>query len=237
MIERGIPFSAPMVGPVMDGTKTQTRRIVRELGGNRGGPVGDHVHWFERGREDATRWCGHDGLGSVGWVRCPYGEPGDRLWVREAWRTVESLDEMSPAQLDPKVPVYYEADGAIRGKPREKWGRYRHGRFMPRWASRTTLDNTDVRVERLQQITEEDARAEGVKLGELVDAIVNGERSKVVYFEARTAFAHLWCGINGADSWKANPWVWAVSFKRVVEPNWDAPITELDQANLKEHAR
>src|SRR5678815_339115 len=83
--ERPILFSSPMIRAILGGRKTQTRRVVRELPGNRGSMVGDHVKWFERGRQDHKRWCGHDGLGSLGWVRCPYGDPGDRLWVRETW--------------------------------------------------------------------------------------------------------------------------------------------------------
>jgi hypothetical protein len=215
--ERGILLSGKMVPPVLADTKLQTRRILTEQ------PYSVWGYGVPLPHVDKQRRFGINAAFNVcemrvdRWLPCPYGAPGDRLWVREAWRTVESLDPLSPSQLEPRVPVRYECDGVERGKFREPTGRYRHGRFMPRWASRSTLEVTGIRVERLQVITEEDARAEGVKLGELVDAIVNGERSKVVYFEARTAFAHLWCGINGPESWKANPWVWVVEFKRIAE--------------------
>lgn len=199
MKERGILFSGRLVRAILAGRKSQTRRVL----GNRD-------------------WVPASGGFTPAPTSRQYGEAGDRLYVREAWRTVESLDELRPVQLAETVPIRYEADGAERGKFREPVGRYRHGRFMPRWASRITLEVTDVRVQRLQDITAEDALAEGVELGVPLDVIANGERSKAVYFDARVAFAHLWCGVNGPDAWKANPWVWVIEFKRVADASKEA---------------
>lgn len=175
MTERPILFSAPMVRALIEGRKTQTRRVVRELPGNRGGLVGDHVKWFERGNQDHTRWCGHDGLGSLGWVTCPFGEPGDRLWCKETWWTAKTFDDKPPRwiaemALDagysrPWGPVRYsdETDNGLIGDFGGEWGKVRPSIFMPRWASRITLEITEVRVQRLAEISEDDARAEGVE--------------------------------------------------------------------------
>lgn len=231
MKERGILFRGRLVRRILDDVapKTQTRRIGPQPMSVVETPGGTFLMFEEtviesfnriererRGRKHACTWKpGHDVSTREMQRLSPYGAPGDRLWVREAWRTVESLDDLSPIQLADTVPVRYEADGFDRGKFREPLGRYRHGRFMPRWASRTTLDVAGARFEQLQNISPDDALAEGVEIGVPLDVIVNGEPSKAVYFDARTAFAHLWCSVNGPDAWKTNPWVWVVEFKRV----------------------
>jgi hypothetical protein len=233
MRERPILFSAPMIRALLAGTKTQTRRIVRESPGNRGAPIGDHVKWFERGQQDSTRWCGHDGLGSLGWVRCPYGEPGGRLWVRETWYcddytvgdfeagrvgyvsgapTDAELIEQWRDAMDYRATHDCNAYGA--GCPcsddegRSSW---RPSIFMPRWASRITLEVIGVRVERLHGIAEADAKAEGVEFCETHWRGAGEHR----WPTARAAFESLWCGINGVESWRANPWVWVVEFRDV----------------------
>jgi len=215
MTERPIIFSAPMVRAILAGEKSQTRRIVKpqpEI-------TGEHPQWRDeklplwRRRDQFERDC------------CPYGSVGDLLWVREAWRTGDQLGAHSGSKiqamaeecgyykhggLNPCCPIYYEADGHHRawGDNDEAdfgvLGRYRHGRFMPRWASRITLEITGIRVERLNDITEADARAEGC----------------VAHDSARREFAHLWSTIHAADGpngWEANPWVWVIEFKRVKE--------------------
>lgn len=215
MKERPILFSAPMVRAILAGTKTVTRRMIKPS-------------WsrcldldFDDDRERAR-------------IGCPYGAPGDRLWVREAWRFALGLDKYKPAEVGeravdagysrPWAPTQYEADCATRdhGLLRDfggAYGKLRNARFMPRWASRITLDVVSVRVERLHDITEEDARAEGVTpyvighgaatASEL--AAESGLREPNMY---RHGFEQVWCDINGSESWHANPWVWRVEFKR-----------------------
>jgi len=217
--ERGILFSAPMVRALLAGTKTQTRRIadraVRhpDLGNlyDPGALILEHEpqHVIERA--------------------CPLGRPGDRLWVREAWRMPADLDGYSGGRVAemcidagyrlPWAPIQYEADGAQEswrhtgtpphdGPPRP--GRYRHARFMPRWASRLMLEITGVRVERLQDISGADAVAEGVS----VHPDHHTKPSTSIYSPVQ-AYRDLWEIINGAGSWDANPWVWVVEFRRL----------------------
>ena len=186
MKERPILFSAPMVRAILEGGKTQTRRLVK------------------------IRGCAPGAVLPVEFP-CPYGVVGDRLWVKETWRSSRAADKHSPAALTGHGwPVWYVADGGVmwtgadRGGPGFMTpGKTRVSIHMPRWASRITLEVTDVRVERLQDITEADARAEGVQPLQMD----NGS--------ALPSFEGLWCSINGAGSWAANPWVWAISFARV----------------------
>lgn len=240
MKSRPILFSAPMVKAILDGRKTQTRRVVRELLGGRGGLVGDHVKWFERGQRDATRWCGHDGLGSLGWVTCPYGEPGDRLWCKETIRRVA---------LDGPGCAVFSADGSPTVIDTWPWKRdVLTAIYTPRGASRITLEVTDVRVHRLQEISEEDARAEGVEPYTPPHGHVSPEQRvpgpgfddcRLGDQPHRLPFADLWDAINGkptpmlndddepvlddngkpvmvaSRSWASNPWVWAITFRRL----------------------
>jgi hypothetical protein len=204
-----------MVQAILAGSKTQTRRICK-----------NHIYGngisFDKGSGDLL--CHNDYLppsamlmdvrrGGVsyttsdleGWTsECPYGQPGDRLWVKETgWQPREpSLKELREgADTWPKYS--YDADG-IDDYDREQfkeWGwKRRPSIFMPRWASRITLELMNVRVERLQDISEADAKAEGVE--------PYGDCYCVPY-------RRLWESINGSDSWKANPWVWVVEFRRV----------------------
>lgn len=193
MRERPILFSAPMVRAILGGAKTQTRRVadmdkliradVRDYG-----PEWDEHVWSATANAH---------------VRCPYGEPGDRLWVKETYALHHAWDAHPPsAGGAASKRVWHRADApdAIDGR-----GRWRPSIHMPRWASRLTLEVTSVRVERLHAITEDDARAEGVEAS-------NGAAPSGW---ARHNFADLWESINGPESWEANPFVWVVGFKRV----------------------
>lgn len=209
---RPILFKAPMIRAILDGTKTQTRRIVRShVSGVRSDPVStEAVLYWDRGVEDPRRWVGRDGL-AVGHVYCPYGEPGDRLWVKEAVRRLPD----DGSHLDSAI---YIADGSLT--PLESWPwklKALPGMYMPLGLSRITLEVTGVRVERLQAITEEDAKAEGITTSQ--SATINGKPGVVHNFGPdahRQAFAQLWDGINGERaSWASNPWTWVVSFRRV----------------------
>lgn len=238
MKERPIPFNGAMVRAVLAGTKTLTRRAKA-------------LEYFSRPENDPDGWwCARVSAGVAYMVykqspheravQCPYGQAGDRLWVREPWRSTADLDKRSGSEIAelclvagysvPWAPIQYEADGARRdwkhtgtpphdGPPQP--GRYRHARFMPRWASRTILEVTRVRVERLQAISYMDALAEGAfdaaafvgqectDTGESAD-----ELARRLQWPQR-AFRALWEQINGAGTWDANPWVWVVEFRRL----------------------
>lgn len=223
MRERPILFSAPMVRALLDGRKTQTRRVVK-LPRN----------WVPNhdSRPDITSngsLCveprgvavTEDTEDTYDVLRCPYGAPGDRLWVKETWAAPPSCDTIKPSDLDPLTPIRYASDGVVRGVSKRfvdkdgciAIGKGRPSIFMPRWASRITLEVTGVRVERLQAISEEDAMTEGVDLKS--EAWPDFPEAMPISLKPRYAFELLWESINGRDSWAANPWVWVVSFQRV----------------------
>jgi hypothetical protein len=201
--------------------------------GGQGDDQNDPAHW---GAEDADGrwWALADGPDVDRVLPSPYGIAGDRLWLREAWRVPNNLDDLSPKQIGdacvnagyqkPWCPIQYEADG-VRTSEKD-WrefgphpstvtpGRYRHARFMPRWASRILLEVTDMRVERLQAISEEDARSEGAE-STFAPRWYSDRYGSLCGSQHRHGFVGVWEAINGADSWHANPFVWVVSFKRI----------------------
>lgn len=174
--ERPILFSGPMVRAILDGRKTMTRRIFKR----RTGITGPEL--------DPT-------------FRCPYGSPGDRLWVRETWAVPETV-------------TFYRATDYGLLPPGAKWSPSIH---MPRRASRLTLEVTDVRIERLHDISEEDARAEGVEsiAFDWRNYMPEREAPEQFHKNARESFFSLWESINGTASLASNPWVWVVSFRRL----------------------
>ena len=206
MKERPILFSALMVRAILEGRKTQTRRVVK--------PQPEHgiefCPWSKNGlAHTAANGSCTCNIGK----RAPvnrYGFPGDRLWVRETWRYADWTEDGEPW-------IEYAAGGRCLRKPSEEWvdrvegewadlssptrrgpacdGVWRSPMLMPRWASRITLEVVGVRVDRLQQISEQDAKAEGV--------------------EGVAEYAALWDSINGGGSWAENPWVWVVEFRAV----------------------
>lgn len=182
---RPILFSALMVRALLAGTKTQTRRIVTPQPVGFWGGTNLHAHTFKGlvNGADGAREHPRDHY----WA-CPYGKPGDLLWVRE------SLFQFGG-------PIEYAADSGAPSFKRKMTPSI----HMPRWASRLTLRIVDVRVERLHDIEEEDAEAEGVtsEFGSV------GADEKPLYV---VGFQKLWARINGAGSWAANPWIWALTF-------------------------
>lgn len=204
--ERGILFSAPMVRALLAGTKTQTRRAVKPQPS-----VGSAGQMMLLG---GKLWEKHPGSDAATVARCPYDHEADepmRLWVRETW--CNRLNDQS-RPFDPPQALYAadgrevfldDGDGGIKYR-KDGWAAspWKPGIHMPRWASRITLEITEVRVQRLQEISEEDARAEGV------DPV--GDAGPIGY---RDQFMRVWNGIYGVDAWDANPYVWAISFKRV----------------------
>lgn len=234
MKERPILFSAPMVRALLAGTKTQTRRLVKlqphedrsrlEVGHYNPTVIDCHGD----GQPGAEKFGAWTQDGEQGWV-CPYGQPGDRLWVREGFRFPESLDQLSPAAIGEKslsvgyqaawCPTQFEADGTrqtaqewcdfVTPPMQNKPGRLRASIHMPRWASRIALQIAGIRVERLQDISIADAIAEGVV--ECAPRL----RGLGHCMEWLYAYEDLWTSINGPGSWDANPLVWVVEFKRV----------------------
>ncbi|RQZ18107.1 hypothetical protein DIE15_08210 [Burkholderia sp. Bp9031] len=225
MKEHPILFNGEMVRAVLDGRKTQTRRVFKV-------PAG--LGWYVSGsaRGEATGDL-HDLAGS-GWcsvdeLACPHGMPGDRLWVRETffaygrWETRYSekkgRDKWHFVDLTAEMDRRYQYEDPTPTVARHRrsstpaWWR-RPSIFMPRAATRTLLDVTCARVERVQSITENDAEAEGTVAGAY--EYDNGEGTE----SARESFQCLWDSINAANGhgWDANPWVWVLEFKRVGGP-------------------
>lgn len=211
MTDRPILFSAPMVRALLDGRKTQTRRIVKDAPTEPG--------WICYQATDGE----HDWIGPNGYPSMPINvrfAKGDRLWVRE---TLRKQDDGCWT---------YDADGATvdlpAGHPRIPdmiaWAHHKESEVcvsihMPRWASRLTLTVTDVRVQRLQEISPEDARDEGVdrRSRSVVRQMwlfgATQEEREAIYLRACVwEYEQLWDTINGAGSWDANPWIVAVSF-------------------------
>ena len=205
--ERPILFSGPMVRAILEGKKTQTRRVVKRQCDMEFDPADPHFgpYWLSY----ATEAEGEDAK-----VRCPYGEPGDSLWVRETWAVPHEYDAMAPSEIGASAPWHYAATEDLGGL------RKRQSIFLPRRGSRITLEITGVRVERLQQISEADATAEGIAELSLQDgehgAWWSAAPDRRLHSRTpRGAFFRLWRSIHGKGSWDANPWVWVVEFQRV----------------------
>lgn len=212
-VERPILFNAEMVKALLSGVKTQTRRLIKPQP-----PENSKSCVSEQDSKGCWLFANATGgLMNGGYVTspCRYGVPGDRLWVRETWAVSVAFDSYRPSQLTPHVgEIQYRSGG---GKLYDKLltetsfdvdgelGMWRPSIFMPRWASRLTLEITNIRVERLQDITETDAWAEGCPSGFVPDKFP----SSLAWFHA------TWADIHGKDSWDDNAWVWVVEFKKV----------------------
>jgi hypothetical protein len=207
-----ILFSGPMIRAILDGRKTQTRRVVKPQPPDGIDNVGDGETFcdFESGKT----W------------RSPYGYDGDRLWVRETWRSWRWNDRVKPREFaerwgddDPQLYIGYDADNDVTRDGLTMDGKTRVSIHMPRWASRITLELTDVRVERLQEISDDDAKAEGVEPNLWADLNPDGTPRAGESIAHRAAFHELWDSINGKRGfgWTANPWVWVIEFTRVVD--------------------
>lgn len=215
MTDRPILFSAPMVRAILDGSKTQTRRVVKPV---RGFESCDICRPDFMADPDKVWWHGTE-TERVGVAQsCPYGQPGDRLWVRENFSCLgyfegNNHDEEACANIKYADGVCRISDLLIdteNGVDQLKQAKRACVKktvpsiHMPRWASRITLEITDVRVERLHDISRGDAMEEGCPFHNMA----SGD-------DPRRWFSYLWQSINGSDSWDANPWVWVISFKRV----------------------
>ncbi|HBT3205149.1 TPA: hypothetical protein MBF54_001477 [Klebsiella aerogenes] len=209
MIERGMIFNGEMVRAILDGRKTQTRR-----------PVKLPVHDKNLGCELAGNELAGE-LSAGNYLNSAFGKPGDRIWVRETFRVHSRATDVATlvykasvrnswTEQTHRVPV------SVCNKPAtpEKWTPSLH---MPRLASRILLEITDVRVERLREISQADAEAEGV--GKLKKGFWKNYQPGWTEFQltARGSFATLWKSIYGDESWYADPWVWVIEFKRIEE--------------------
>lgn len=222
--ERPILFSAPMVRAILDGRKTQTRRIVKNPEWT-GCLTGDCPHDRQADCDAALA------------ALCPYGAPGDRLWVREAW-AVKRHEPHLPHERDYQdllsPTIRYLADGAERRIEGDRAGfgcyhgpveKGRPSIHMPRWASRILLEIVEIRVERLQDISTVDVLAEGAPVDHSHrDHTQDGSNPVMCLTEnawtsqtPRAWFHRLWEQINGEGSWDANPWAWVVDFRRVAQ--------------------
>lgn len=224
MKERPIIFSGPMVRAILEGRKTQTRRVVTEewnhgLVASKDYPYKKRKFKRRDGRDDFVTFSDpHSQMfgepiwfyswGNARWLRCPYGAPGDRLWVRETWAGQHNRP-LHEGRL------FYRADGEVYGRQEalsyvEREKRWRSPLLLPRWASRLTLEVKSIRVERVQEISEAGAKAEGVKAGKTTD----GGRCYAL------GFSDLWDSINEKRGypWSSNPWVWVVEFEKLPEP-------------------
>lgn len=215
--ERGIMFSGPMVRGILDDRKTQTRRVLRPQ------PPSDarkikHLAFNVWGYAEMV---GYPSQEIHQEIKCPYGVVGDRLWVRETWQVYHKASENEWSVLTPTGKtdrdgkVFYRA--TMKEPDPDKHGRlvWRSAMLMPRWAARIVLEITEIRVQRLKKIDGFDARDEGFP-EETPDYLVQhygyGRRT-------RKWFRELWDSIN-ADrgfGWKTNPWVWAITFKKITK--------------------
>ncbi len=222
MKERPILFSGPMVRAILDGRKTQTRRVIKpqpvpmgvsSYGGTRQGWNWKREtlnrSWNDDDKDPYRKTClatkalsGH----------CPYGQPGDRLWVRETWGRIHpgALSKLDP---DPKSTFWriaYRADGETVPSMEEHGEKWKPSIFMPEFASRITLEIESVRVDRVQEITEEDAKAEGVEF-------MRFHPDSDETLSSRDLFEILWDSINleRGFGWESNPWVWVITFRRI----------------------
>lgn len=213
MKERPILFKPPMVQAILAGNKTQTRRILKAPDS-----VREFLHLF---RNKWERW-GFDG-NRLDYINCPYGQIGDQLWVRETWsadypevsykaggNSINLVDSKHSLEL----LRLYDTQG----------GEWRPSIHMPRWASRIQLEITNIRVERLQDISRQDAIAEGIRhSGLTINGISEGDHFYDYLMKTEdmcewftnpiASFQSLWHSINGPDSWTANPWVWVIEFQ------------------------
>lgn len=200
-----------MVRAVLAGTKTQTRRIMKPqpaIPHHKIFHVGGRL--FESSQPDAMGRRASANY-SDEW-RCPYGAPGDELWVRHQWwKFVTTNPDNEQAWDEFTRTIRWKTGECVSDcKPgdKERFWKKMPSLFMPRWASRITLEITGIRAERLQDISEADALAEGVTLR----GTTRWET------EAREAYSALWESINGENSWSSNPFVWVIEFKRKEQP-------------------
>ncbi|EPK7688202.1 hypothetical protein K7Y63_003806 [Serratia marcescens] len=234
MKERPVIFNGEMVRAILDGRKTQTRRIVNRSADIES--ISTHLDWVHSGaygkcrpsdkeyanKAESLKSSGlhafRDANGRLFGLHCPFGYTGDRLWVRETFMDLTGTGiEATTGKFE---GFAYRADtpaGSYGDEVRKEYGlKWTPSLHMPRWASRMTLEITAVRVERLNDISQEDAQAEGMELTGWIPSYSNPDNAGFdETFTPYDNFAMLWQSIYGEESWSANPWVWVIEFKRV----------------------
>lgn len=206
-----ILMSDPMVRAILEDRKRMTRRVVKPQPSEVGFSMDCEVAPYCTGTQWPLAYYARRGAcwNSSQPLKCPYGQPGDRLWVRETWAPCIG------GPCHPDNPTLYRATEPDADKL--TWKPSIH---MPRWASRLTLEVVAVRVERLQEISEEDAKAEGIAYSPGTYPAQRfwhhyGAGCNPGYLTPQESFRTLWESINGHGSWEQNPWVWVVEFKRI----------------------
>lgn len=213
MKERGMIFNSEMVRAILDGRKTQTRRPIKWK----------QTRFTEIGeREDGSKWPWSEDAEHACdfWHPCPFGAVGDRIWVRETFTghylDDDQIQDIKDGRDKASSLCEYRADYPDGYQAADGWTPSIH---MPRWASRILLEITDVRVERLNAISEEDAEEEGIDMEALYDSQdcydCIADHNMTGRPTVTGAFKYLWESIYGEENWKSNPWVWVIEFKRV----------------------
>ena len=258
MKSRPILFSGSMVRAVLDGSKTQTRRVGKIQSQDFVGLKAEAVRHATLGYQIQATYDAYPGRGTARHAicACPFGQPGDQLWVRETWNWFDPdsipTDRAGPRAIftgnqgNRSIPwvAAYAADGHLPYPGYEGRDHWRPSIHMPRWASRITLEITGVRVERLQNISEDDAKAEGCERlhddepgyihredpdwkicpkcgGTRLHNAIGASGGVIFDVDCRECdsylkrYHHLWESINGPASWDLNPWVWVVEFRRL----------------------
>lgn len=231
MKERPILFSTKMVQAILDGRKTMTRRIVKPQPDNDG--LWDDDKFPRSINSTLKNWNGSTEDGESREWKCPYGQPGDRLFVKETHYRYGHWAKNGLTKTGKQkwvfVPIHSEVlyednkpssfkKSRSKDSPELNFWYKRSSLFMSRYASRITLEIVNVRVERLQDISQDDARKEGVccSMSPIGACYMDYQSNQ---YNAMTtpkhSFRSLWQSINGKDSWEKNPWVWVVKFKRV----------------------
>lgn len=206
MKEKPILFSTDMVQAILDGRKTQTRRVFRQITDRQlAGGWTTATGWYKT----PAGWYAEESGAPLGPFACPYGQPGDRLWVRETWATIAQYNHLKPSDIpkgEARWPCvwYYapkRASASAQNSGSQFIGKKRPSIFMPRWASRITLRVTNVRIERVQDINTADIRDEGANSDDW----------------SRPGFINLWDSINAKRGygWDINPWVWVIEFEKI----------------------
>ena len=201
MKERPILFNGDMVRAVMDGRKTQTRRVIKGVGPD---------NWLKGASNHVVHAIDH----------CPMGKIGDVLWVKENFKVGKCANNLKPSELDARTwivengGVWYLADNHCPLTPISTKGKTRPNNHMPKWASRIKLEITDLRVEFLNDISSDDAKAEGIEYFDSME--FKGYKNYLgpgFTQDPVRSFESLWESINGKDSWLENPWVWVIEFE------------------------